>query len=103
MGFKGGKIKMKLKESVLDKIRHLYEKASQISKYWVKIDLWQCDKYTYSELKIEVYTFIKNREKKQKVLYEATINLNELKAEQKIQLAIENIEELITPSTNEND
>lgn len=97
---------MKLKESVLDKIRYLHEKASQISKYWVRIDLWQCDKYTYSELKIEVYTFIENKEKEekeQKALYKATINLNELKAEQKIQLAIENIEELITPTTNEND
>lgn len=97
---------MKLKESVLDKIRYLHEKASQISKYWVRIDLWQCDKYTYSELKIKVYTFIENKEKEekeQKALYEATINLNELKAEQKIQLAIENIEELITPTTNEND
>lgn len=94
---------MKLKESILDKIRYLYEKASQISKYWVKIDLWQCDKYTYNELKIEVYTFIENKEKKQKVLYESTINLNELKAEQEIELAIENIEELITPHSKDND
>jgi len=97
---------MKLKESVLDKIRYLYEKASQISKYWVRIDLWQCDKYTHSELKIEVYTFIENKEKEekeQKVLYEATINLNELKAEQKIELTIKNIEELITPHPKDND
>ena len=48
-----------------------------------------------------MYTF--SDDDKQKTLYETIIELNEPKAEKKIQQTIDNIKELITPSSNEND
>jgi len=92
---------MPLNDEILGKIRYLYEIASHIKEYWVKIHLWQCEKYKHDELIIEIYTFTEEHEEKS--LYETTIKLNEPKAEKKIQQAIDNIKELITPSSNEND
>lgn len=92
---------MPLSENILDKIRYLYEITSHVKEYWVRIQLWQCEKYQESTLEIDVYTFLENA--KQATLYKTKIELNEPKAEKKIQQAIDNIKELITPTSNEND
>ena len=92
---------MPLNDEILDKIRYLYEVASHVKEYWIKIQLWQCEKYQKSTLEIDMYTF--SDDDKQKTLYETIIELNEPKAEKKIQQTIDNIKELINPSSNEND
>lgn len=92
---------MPLNDQILDKIRYLYETASHLKEYWVRIQLWQCEKYQKSTLEINVYTFLKDE--KQATLCKTIIELDESKAEKKIQQAIDNIKELITSTTNDND
>lgn len=92
---------MKLNSKVLDKIRCLYEIANEITKYWVHIESYKFDGFNENLLKVTVYTFIDG---KQASLYESReIKLNDEIAEVELQNIIDNIKELITPTTNDND
>lgn len=91
---------MKLNEKVLDKIRTLYEIATEITKYWVHIELYRFDKYNKDTLKVDVYVFVDG---KKASFFDEEIQLNEETVEAELQFVIDKMKELINPPLNEND
>lgn len=87
---------MSLDIKLLNKIRDLYEIATQINKYWVHIDFHYAEKFDYSELNINVYTY--TEDKTLASVFNKNIKLNNEIAEKEVQQAIEKIKELITPN-----
>ncbi|MEI3355816.1 MAG: hypothetical protein V8R81_01795 [Clostridia bacterium] len=91
---------MPLNSKILDKIRCLYETVNEITKYWVHIETYKSDTLNTYSLSVKIYTFI---DEKQASFYDKEIQINKDDAEEELQYAIDNIKELITPTSNEND
>lgn len=91
---------MPLNSKILDKIRCLYEIANKITKYWVHIESYKFDTYNTYALKVDVYAFIDG---KKASFFSKEIQINKDDAEAELQYVIDNIKELITPTTNDND
>lgn len=91
---------MPLNSKMLDKIRYLYEIANQITKYWIHIESYKFDEYNTYALKVDVYTFVNG---KQASFFNKEIHLNKDDSEEELQYVIDNIKELITPTSNQND
>lgn len=91
-----------MKSEVLEEITEICELLSQIKNYWTNMEIVKApNNFKSLELKVSVYTFLKEGEEKERIAYliREKIDVMESTVNQELEYLIKEIKELI-PATN---
>lgn len=91
-----------MKSEILEKITEICDLLSQIKNYWANMEILKApDNFKSLELKVSVYTFLREEEEEKRIAYiiREKIDLMESTVNQELDYLIKEIKELI-PATN---
>lgn len=96
---------MKLQNTILEKIASLYDLASQVDKYWARVDLTKSiKKYNSIELEIDIYTFLEEETEEDPQIahiIKEKVDLMDTTAIQELDYILEDIKKLINSNEKE--